>query len=371
MQKLKRCLFALAAIVLMSGCGLVFQGTTQTVHIRTDPPGASGSFAGVPFHQSPAEITVRRKKSDAVVRASKDGYQPTCLVVSQGSARALMFFDSIPFPLGMAFDAIFGTLPGKYPENISLSLAPLAKGDQPSELPPDADLLEAHARDFLVCQPPEEIWTASFGMGLASVDRPAEPGRRYGAVERVPIVVSKEPAFKFVYRDSNISLAVVPVTQGIEFELENLTSHAEKIVWDDVVFVDFDKTSHRVMHENIPYINRSLSQPPSVVAPRKLLRDTILPINRISDATTVGFVHNPLFATLIRECSGESEAQFQERAESLKGAPFSVLLPIEVAGVVNEYMLNFEIETVNPNKGRGCSMPSSISAQETIKRRDW
>jgi hypothetical protein len=377
-QLMVRSILAIAAVLLVgftTGCGLVFQGINQTVRIRTDPSGAKGSFAGAPFDSSPVELTVRRKKSDAVVRASKDGYHPTCVVVKQGSARALVLFDSIPVPLGLLFDAIIGTLPGKYPENISLTLTPVAKGGEPIQLPSDAELLAAHERHFVVCQPPappEEFWTAWFGMRLASVDRPAEPGRRYGAVERVGRIVREERAFsKFVYKDSNIGLTVVPVKDGIEFKLENLTSHAEKIVWDDVVFVDFDKTSHRVMHSGVRYIDRSLSQPPSVVAPKNLLKDIILPINRVSEASTAGFVHNPLFGTLIRECANESEAQFQARVEQLKGMPFGVLLPIEIAGVVNEYMLNFEIETVDLGKERGCPTRSSVAAQETIQRGDW
>lgn len=364
------------AVLILSGCGLVFQGTTQTVHIRTDPPGAKGAVGEVQFDSSPVELTVPRKRRGAVVRASKDGYHPACLVVQrENDFRLLRFLDCVPFPLGLLLDAIFGTLPGKYPENISLSLTPVGKGDQPRQLPSDADVMEAQRRHFVVCQPPgpsEEIWTAWFGMSLASVDRPAEPGRRYGAVERVGQIVREERDFpKFVYKDSNIGLAIVPVKEGIEFELENLTSHAEKIVWDDVVFVDFDKTSHRVMHSGVRYLDRSLSQQPSVVAPGKLLKDIILPINRVSDATTVGFVHDPLFGMLVRECSGESEARFQGRAESLKGAAFAILLPIEIAGVVNEYMLNFEIGTVTLHKERGCPTRSSVAAQQSIERREW
>jgi hypothetical protein len=208
-------------------------------------------------------------------------------------------------------------------------------------------------------------------MSLVSVDRPTQPGRRYGQVERVGNITREERTFpKFGYRDANISLTVVPVIDGIEFELENLTEHSEKILWDEVVFADFDKTSNRVMHAGVRYLDRDLSHPPSVVAPRNLLKDIILPVNRVVEERE-GFVHRPLFGSLIRQCTGETEEQFRRRTEGLKGALFSIVLPVEIAGVVNEYTLNFQIESVELRTGHGCPSPEAIAAQEAIRRGSW
>lgn len=89
----------------------------------------------------------------------------------------------------------------------------------------------------------------------------------------------------FVYQDPKIELTLAPVRDGIQFQLNNRTDHAEKVVWDEVAFVDFDQTSQRVAHGGIRYSDLNRSQPPSIAPPHNRLVDTVVPVNRIAAKT--------------------------------------------------------------------------------------
>jgi hypothetical protein len=120
------------------------------------------------------------------------------------------------------------------------------------------------------------------------------------------------------------------------------------------------------MHGGVRYIDRGLSHPPSVVAPHRLLRDKILPLNRIEEEKS-GFVHNPLLAGTARKCD-ETEDAFHTRANAIKGARFAVLLPVEISGTVNEYMLNFQVDGVDFVESRGCPAPLFVPDHESLRR---
>lgn len=78
-------------------------------------------------------------------------------------------------------------------------------------------------------------------------------------------------------------------------------------------------------------------------------------------ANTCGRVHNesdgirhlPIVPDLLRGCS-ESEDEFTEAAEGSDPATYAVLLPVEVAGVVREYLLEFEGEVFEYQLNVGC-----------------
>jgi hypothetical protein len=193
---------------------------------------------------------------------------------------------------------------------------------------------------------------------------------RYGPVERIGEITRPEGVLPlFRYNDTRLQLVVAPTNDGIEFTLENLTDHAIKVVWDEVAFVDFDRTSHRVGHSGVHYIDLNRSQPPSILAPRKLLEDTMVPVNRI-EQTAHGFIHVPIMPTARRDCS-EPEEFFIRRADDLRGADFAVFLPIEVSGVVHEYTLNFIAENLRFVFANECPQRPFFGRDDRIERTPW
>jgi hypothetical protein len=64
--------FALALPPLF-GCATVLHGSRQTIHVETDPPGATVTVAGE-RHTSPVDVVLPRKSENLEVVVEKDGY---------------------------------------------------------------------------------------------------------------------------------------------------------------------------------------------------------------------------------------------------------------------------------------------------------
>lgn len=128
----------------ITGCGLIFNGRTQRVVIRSVPEGATASFAG---HEviTPGAVIVNRKLLWAVMRAAKDGHQPACQVVEASRNRAYIALDAIPLAIPLLIDLAAGTL-REFPDEVYLTLEPLAPGAPLRALPPDQSILDAWVR---------------------------------------------------------------------------------------------------------------------------------------------------------------------------------------------------------------------------------
>lgn len=123
------------AAVLVSGCGLVFQGTSQTIHLTTQPEGATIQFRDTTT-LSPATLTFsRRVRGLEKYQASKEGYQPACRLNDCGVPRWIKVWDSIPAAIPLLVDLAVGTLGNC--DDQALTLEPLRPGDVPFELPSD------------------------------------------------------------------------------------------------------------------------------------------------------------------------------------------------------------------------------------------
>jgi hypothetical protein len=64
---------ALALFPLLSGCATIAHGNHQTVHVETDPPGATFTLLGKTY-TTPVDVEVPRKAKDVEVVLGKDGY---------------------------------------------------------------------------------------------------------------------------------------------------------------------------------------------------------------------------------------------------------------------------------------------------------
>lgn len=128
----------LLCALALGGCHTVAHGNRQTINIDTTPSGASGAVIGQQF-TTPATIRTHRRHSTAVVRVSKPGYQPRCQVVeaaNRDGSRFLTVLDSIPVPIGLAIDAMVGSLGGTFPTPINMTLEPIRDaGARVEEIP--------------------------------------------------------------------------------------------------------------------------------------------------------------------------------------------------------------------------------------------
>jgi uncharacterized protein YceK len=82
-----------AVVVGLSGCATVIRGTTQSIVVVTDPPGAQCHVAAAAgrapvLHDTPGSITVNRG-SDVVVTCRKDGHFDTRTLLIAGERESM------------------------------------------------------------------------------------------------------------------------------------------------------------------------------------------------------------------------------------------------------------------------------------------
>jgi hypothetical protein len=63
--------------------------------------------------------------------------------------------------------------------------------------------------------------------------------------------------------------------------------------------------------------------------------------------------HLPIVPNLTRTCS-QSEADLIHAAEDTAPQTYAILLPVEIAGSVREYLISFEAEVFQYEPGEGC-----------------
>lgn len=89
--------FAIAfALGPLAGCATVLNGSRQTIHVETDPPGATVTVAGE-RHTSPVDLVLPRKAEDLEVVVEKEGYVAKRIpLVRKTSGNTWLNFVGIP-----------------------------------------------------------------------------------------------------------------------------------------------------------------------------------------------------------------------------------------------------------------------------------
>jgi len=95
---------ALLAVSALEGCATIINGSTQVVHLQTDPPGAHAEVFGQNY-TTPAAVELPRG-STHVVRFKKAGYEDAERVINQ-SMSGYVFIDSLLL-MGVVIDLISG-----------------------------------------------------------------------------------------------------------------------------------------------------------------------------------------------------------------------------------------------------------------------
>jgi hypothetical protein len=130
----------------VEGCGAIFLGKTQQITLRTTPPGAVASLTGEQT-TTPGSVTIRRNQPRgwAVLRAEHPGYRPACQLVGGQRKVGFIVMDCFLLAMPLLVDASTVGLASMrtYPDEVHLTLHPLAEGEPPKSLPSDEEVLEA------------------------------------------------------------------------------------------------------------------------------------------------------------------------------------------------------------------------------------
>lgn len=159
---------------------------------------------------------------------------------------------------------------------------------------------------------------------LTKVERTDNPEDRYGGISEV----NKEDVNWFRFSDENIDFEISGTISTFNFLLTNKTNNTIKLIWDDAVFVHVNGNTSKVMHNGIKYSERNNAQVASTVIRNSKLIDSIVPVDFVS------------YSELLKEWITTDDLP---ESDIYEGKTVSVMLPIQIKDVINEYILEFTL----------------------------
>ncbi len=178
---------------------------------------------------------------------------------------------------------------------------------------------------------------AIYSVSLDKVELPSNSKDRFS--ETILKDSSDEGVTKYVFEDENIKIFWLVLDNQYSFTIYNKTSHALKIIWDDVVYVNTDKSISKMIHSGIKYIKMNEGQVPTTLPRGAKLEDILVPVDNIHFISNK-WITNSLFP------NGFSSDDAMEKAKTLEGERVSILLPIKIEDVQNDYTFIFKINSV-------------------------
>lgn len=114
------------ALSPLFGCATILNGPNQTIHVETDPSGATVTVAGE-SHTSPADLVLKRASKDLVVVIEKDGYVTRKVPLARGASRNT-WLNFVGLPAGAVAGAAIGAQNSQGLDEISSGATGLAIG---------------------------------------------------------------------------------------------------------------------------------------------------------------------------------------------------------------------------------------------------
>lgn len=182
------------------------------------------------------------------------------------------------------------------------------------------------------------MYHARYDIGLSQVERPADAQKKYGEYKTTQ--VQDEGGKTYIFEDDMVQIIWLVSGVGAYFTLANKTDHSIKIIWDEASYVDTTGSNHRVMHSGVKYIDRDSSQPPTIVIRKGTVTDNIVPTDHISFSSGEygGWEKAPLLPS-----ADFALDTLKTQANKYVNKTIQILLPLEIEGVVNEYIFSFKI----------------------------
>ena len=182
-------------------------------------------------------------------------------------------------------------------------------------------------------------YIASYSVGLSSVESPADAKQQFG--ETKVVTFNEEGVSKYRYEDDYINIVWYVGLKQFNFTLNNKSGHSLKINWDDISFVDTKGQVGRVMHSGVKYTERNNSQPATTVPKGASISDILLPTENVYFVSGQygGWRENYLLP-----CVYQTPEAFNAGASSLVGKTMTIMMPIMIENVQNDYTFTFNID---------------------------
>lgn len=131
-------LLLLVALLQVGGCATVVKGSSQTVPVSSDPPGADVVVNNMQVGVTPTQVALRRKE-DHLVTVQKEGYVPASVPVLKSIGGAVWGNILAGGIIGWGVDATTGAQYNLHPETIFVRLRPVESSDEEPSRKPASD----------------------------------------------------------------------------------------------------------------------------------------------------------------------------------------------------------------------------------------
>jgi hypothetical protein len=192
-----------------------------------------------------------------------------------------------------------------------------------------------------------QSYMASYSVGLSSVESPANAKQQFGETKVVDFKDGE--VNKYRYEDDYIEIVWFVSSKQFNFELKNKTTHSMKINWDDISFVDINGKTGRVMHSGVKYTDRNNSQPSSTIPRGASLSDILLPTDNVYfiSGQYGGWNESNLIPSFYK-----TQELLNTGAPSFVGKKMTILMPIIIESVQNDYTFEFNVDEWINNKNK-------------------
>lgn len=182
-------------------------------------------------------------------------------------------------------------------------------------------------------------YVASYSIGLAEVESPVDAKQQFGETKVVSF--NEEGVNKYRYEDDYIDIIWYVGMKQFNFTLKNKSNHSLKIYWDDISYVDVNGQVGRVMHSGVKYIDRNTSQPSTTVPKGASISDLLLPTDNVY---FVSGQYGGWRESYLIPCVYKTPEAFNAEASSYVGKKLTIVMPIMIENVQNDYTFTFNID---------------------------
>lgn len=145
------------------------------------------------------------------------------------------------------------------------------------------------------------------------------------------------------FKDDILTTMWTFTDNSISFSIKNESANSIKLLWDDMVFINYANKSQRLIHKGVKYSEKDLPQHVSVVGNHSTFSDILLPSDNIHYCE----LHKQWESNSLIFSNGVLSPNDDTFTQSLKDMKLRLIFPIIFNEKRIEYELTFEAENID------------------------
>lgn len=149
-----------------------------------------------------------------------------------------------------------------------------------------------------------------------------------------------------IFEDEKVLITFTVKHKYLAIKILNKTNESIKLIWDDIIYVDYEGLSQGVIHNGTRYFDKDLPQKTTNIAPKSFISDIIVPKNKVV------YLYDEWFVRDLLSLYGKDDGTFNsitEKESIARGSLFvnkkiNIILPIQIKNKIDEYHFNFLVK---------------------------